>query len=105
MAHTPLAKLLEQWEQQAATKEDQQALTCTINTADHIRLKALASTYNLSLDEVITALLHTSLNEIEQQMPYVPGTHVIRVEDGENIYEDIGPMPRYLAAQKSLNNK
>lgn len=30
MVHTPLATLLEQWEQQATSKEDQQALTCTI---------------------------------------------------------------------------
>ena len=35
-------------------------------------------------------------------MPYIQGSKVIRIEDGEEIYEDAGPMPRYLAAQKAL---
>ncbi len=35
-------------------------------------------------------------------MPYVPGTTVIRVEDGDEVYEDVGPLPRYLNTQKQL---
>ena len=35
-------------------------------------------------------------------MPYVQGDKVIRLEEGDEVYEDIGPLPRYLDAQKKV---
>ena len=46
--------------------------------------------------------MHQALNTLEEQMPYIAGDKVIRVEEGEEVYEDVGPMPRYLAAKRSL---
>jgi len=51
---------------------------------------------------VVATLIHEALNELEAKMPYVQGNKVIRIEDGEEIYEDAGPMPRYMAEQRKL---
>ena len=60
--------------------------------------------YSLPVEEITASLLHQALVELEEKMPYVAGERVIRVEEGANIYEDIGPMARYLAAHKALRN-
>ncbi len=35
-------------------------------------------------------------------MPYIAGDKVIRVEESAEVYEDVGPMARYLEAQEHL---
>ena len=80
----------------------QREITLSIDQEDIVRLEALAEVYGLSVNEVGAALLGNVLKEVEAKLPYVPGTNVIRVEDDEPIYEDIGPTPRYLEAKKRL---
>ena len=75
-----------------------------MKNGDVIKLHALAQAYGMSKDEVAAQLMHQALITIEEQMPYIPGQQVVRVEEGDEIYQDIGPMPRYLAAKKSLGN-
>lgn len=103
MGNQSLTKLLNEWENRARKVNGRSEETLAIYQADAIKLKALASMYNLSMDDVVASLIHEALNELEAKMPYVPGNKVIRIEDGEEIYEDAGPMPRYLAEQKKLH--
>jgi hypothetical protein len=70
--------------------------------SDDVRIKALAEVYSLPEEEVMAGLLHQAINEIEEKMPYIPGDKVIRVEEGVEIFEDVGPMARYLQIKNRL---
>ena len=104
MSNENLTDLLSQWEKRARKVNSRQDETLSIYKGDSIKLEALASMYKLSKDDVVATLIHEALQELEAKMPYVQGNKVIRIEDGEEIYEDAGPMPRYLAEQKKLMN-
>lgn len=105
MGHESLSKLLQRWEAHAAKASQLETVPLALMATDKVRLQALAQVYQLSEAEVTASLLHEALNELEARMPYIPGKEVIRVEDGEEIFADEGPMPRYLAAQAALNKK
>ncbi|SIS79816.1 hypothetical protein [Neptunomonas antarctica] len=100
MGNQSLSKLLELWEEHASKVSKQTEVTLSINDTDIIRLAALADVYKLPQNEIIATLIHEALNELEARMPYIPGKKVIRIEDGDEIFQDTGPMPEYLAAQK-----
>lgn len=92
--------LLQQLEQESCRRSRLHTLNLPIDREDLIRLQALAETYGMDMAELAPVLLHAILTDIETHMPYKPGTRVIRIEDGDPIYEDIGPMPRYLEAKR-----
>ncbi len=102
MGNESLSRLLNEWENRARTINGRKEETLSIYQCDSVKLEALAMMYKLPKEDVVATLLHEALNELEAKMPYVPGNKVIRIEDGEEIYEDKGPMPRYLAEQKKL---
>jgi hypothetical protein len=102
MGNESLSKLLNKWENRARNINGRKDETLSIYQCDSIKLEALAQMYNLPKADVVATLLHEALNELEAKMPYIPGNKVIRIEDGEEIYEDAGPMPRYLEEQKKL---
>lgn len=102
MGNESLSRLLNEWENRARKVNGRKVETLSIYQGDGIKLEALARMYQLSKDDVVATLIHEALNELEAKMPYVPGNKVIRIEDGEEIYEDAGPMPRYMAEQQKL---
>lgn len=69
---------------------------------DTAKISALAEVYGLSKQQLISSLLHSTLLEIEQTMPYKAGDKVIRIEENEPIYEDVGPMPGYLHTKNRI---
>jgi hypothetical protein len=105
MGSQSLSKLLESWEEHASSISQQTEVTLSINQNDIVRLTALAEIYKLPQNQIISTLIHEAINELEAKMPYKPGNKVIRVEDGDEIFQDTGPMPEYLAAQKRLQEK
>ena len=98
--HNGFSKLLSIWEKRSAEHADLVPTDIGIHESDHIKLLALSKLYHLPVDELASNLLQQALERLEAEMPYIPGTKVIRIEEGDEIYEDIGPTPRYLAAQK-----
>ena len=94
--------LLEELERKARYESSLTDLNVTLAREDLTRIEALASAFGLTREEICTSLLHTILQEVEEKMPYRPGSKIIRIEDGDPIYEDIGPMPRYLAAKRKI---
>jgi hypothetical protein len=104
MANSTFTSLLDEWEQAAHKKADMVSRPVSLFRHDEVKLRALSAMYGLPEEEVIASLLHRALLELEEKMPYVPGERVIRVEEGANIYEDVGPMARYLEAQQRLRN-
>ena len=63
-----------------------------------------AESYQLPAADLLANLINTALREVEVQIPYVAGTRVIRTEEGDPIYEDIGRTPGYLAAKARLES-
>jgi len=94
------SKLLTEWEQRSADQADLIPTNIWLHESDHIKLLALSKLYQLSPNELACSLLQQALETLEAEMPYIPGDKVIRIEEGDEIFEDIGPTPRYLAAQK-----
>ena len=103
MPNNHVTKLLRELEQQATERSTQVNCNFTISAEDLIKVQALAEMYQLPSDELVADLLHTVLLEIEEKMPYRAGTKVIRMEEGDPVYEDIGPMPRYMAIKNRLS--
>jgi len=104
MSNQNLSKLLEGWESRARANSGLIEESLAIYQADSVKLEALSRMYRLPKADVVASLIHEALQELEAKMPYVPGNKVIRIEDGEEIYEDAGPMPRYLEEQRKLLN-
>lgn len=99
------SKLLTEWEQRSADQADRIPTDIRVHQTDHVKLMALSKLYHLPIDELAGSLLQQALERLEAEMPYIPGSKVIRVEEGDEIYEDIGPTPRYLAAQKLVREE
>ncbi|MCV6611347.1 MAG: hypothetical protein OIF55_11300 [Amphritea sp.] len=104
MPNNHVAQLLNELEQQATAKSKQVEYTFAVSQEDLIKIQALAELYQMSPDKLAAELLHTVLLEVEEKMPYKPGTKVIRMEEGDPVYEDVGPMPRYIAIKHRLSN-
>ncbi|WP_246480885.1 hypothetical protein [Motiliproteus sediminis] len=102
MPDTPIGLMLQDWQRHVIEHHDKEEFPVPIACSDIVRVKALAEVYHLPLEEVIANLLASALQEVETRMPYVAGTNVIRVEEGEPVYEDVGLTPRYLAAKDRL---
>lgn len=100
--HKGFSQLLEEWEKHSAEHADLETLDIAVHASDLVKLKALSQLYNLPVRELTASLMMQALEALEAEMPYIPGQKVIRIEEGDEIYEDIGPMPRYLEAQKQV---
>lgn len=105
MAGNLIQSMLDEWEQRAADVREQVSTEIVVNREDLIRLEALAEVYQLPLNDLLANLLHIALQEVEAQMPYVAGSKVIRTEEGDPVYEDVGRTPQYLAARARLEKQ
>jgi hypothetical protein len=96
------SQLLNSWEKRSTENADLIISSIAMHKPDRIKLQALSNLYKLSEGEISGHLLHHALEALEAEMPYIPGSKVIRIEEGNEVYEDVGPLPRYLKAQKKL---
>ncbi|MCH2177122.1 MAG: hypothetical protein MK193_15480 [Lentisphaeria bacterium] len=94
--------LLKHWNTISKSRESLVNVTIPIAHQDWVRIQAFASAYHLKTEDVIQDILHESLDQLEASIPYVPGPNVIRVEEGDPVYEDIGLMPKYLRLKNEL---
>jgi hypothetical protein len=104
MPKEKFSNLLKHWEIDYVHRSHLVKKQLAMEDGDAVKLKALAEAFGISEDEVAAGLMNQALNTLEEQMPYVPGSKVIRVEEGEEVFEDIGPTPRYRAAIKRLTS-
>lgn len=102
--HLGFSQLLDTWEKRSAENADLVPTSINIHQPDRLKLLALAEMYQLPSEEIAAHLLSIALETLEAEMPYIPGPTVIRVEEGNEIYEDVGPMPRYLDIQRRLRD-
>ena len=100
-----IEKLLSNLRQRGADRAALTALNIQIDRDDLCRIKALSELYGVPLPELASILMAEILQQVEAKIPYKPGSNVIRVEDGEPIYEDIGDTPRYLQIKRKLETE
>ena len=105
MTSSLIEKMLDDWELRSTHVKEQVSTKIVLNKQDLIKVEALAEAYKLPASDLLANLINTTLREIEEQMPYVAGDKVIRIEEGDPIYEDVGRTPEYLAAKDRLQRK
>jgi hypothetical protein len=92
-------ELLERWRESAAVPRTARAYAVRLPVDDAAQLAALADMFpGRTPEQLISELLSVALKEIAAAMPYVAGRRVISTdEQGDPIYEDVGPTPRFMA--------
>ncbi|MFL1388012.1 hypothetical protein ACI77F_10065 [Pseudomonas tritici] len=96
-------EMLSQWEGKSQENTDRVEYTLTLRKHDLIKIKAFAEAYELDEATITEGLLQAAIKEAEQAIPYLKGTQVIRIEEGEEIYADAGKTPAFIAAEKKLS--
>lgn len=93
-----VSELVSVWEKTAAGELTEECFSVRLPIEDAARIAALAEMFpRRSSEELITDLLAAALAEIEASLPYVRGNKIVATdEQGDPIYEDIGPTPLYL---------
>ena len=91
-------ELLESWRERAATPRTARAYAVRLPLDAAAQLAALAEMFpGRAPEQLITELLGVALKEVAAAMPYVVGKRVISTdEQGDPVYEDVGPTPRFM---------
>jgi len=91
-------ELLSVWENSAQGDLTREHFSVRLPIEDAAKIQALAEMFpRRTAEEIITDLLSAALNEFESALPYVRGDQVVALdEEGDPLYEDVGPTPRYL---------
>jgi hypothetical protein len=90
--------LVSNWEENAKGRVSATPYHVHLDVEAAARLAALAEMYpKRRLEELLGELIGAALEELEASMPYVQGSQVVATdEQGDPLYEDVGPTPRFL---------
>ena len=104
---TVFKELLDSWRERATGERTVKAYAVRLPIDDAARLGALAEMFpGRTPEQLITELLGAALREVAAAMPYVPGTQAISAdEQGDPVYEDIGPTPRFMELTRKHRRK
>jgi hypothetical protein len=100
-------ELIESWRQGASGVRTAREYAVHLPLDDAARLQALMEMFpGRTPEQLITDLLGVALQEVAAAMPYVPGGKVIATDDqGDPIYEDAGPTPRFMELTRRNRKK
>jgi hypothetical protein len=96
--------LVKLWEDNATARLTKKEYHLRLPLQDAARIAALAEMYpKRNQEEIIGELLSAALDELETSFPYVKGTRVVAEdEQGDPMFEDLGPTPRFLDLSKKF---
>lgn len=97
-----IRELAQHWEQNVKGRLSPSGYVLHLDVESAARLAALSEMYpKRRPEELLGELVGAALEELEASFPYVQGQHVIATdEEGDPLYEDIGPTPRFLALSR-----
>lgn len=97
-----IRELVQHWEQNAKGRMTAQSYQLQLDLESAARLTALAEMYpKRSVEQLLGELIAAALEDLEASLPYVKGSKVVATdEQGDPLYEDIGPTPRFLALSR-----
>lgn len=102
-----IADLISRWGAQTHDPLAGKRYKMQLPLRDAARIEALQVMYpDCSEEEIVSDLLHAALDELEVAMPYVRGERIIAEDDqGDPIYEDLGPTPRFYRLSHEIMRK
>ncbi|MFT5782569.1 MAG: hypothetical protein ACI9EB_001963 [Pseudomonas sp.] len=97
-----IRELVCHWEENAKGRLTRNRYQIQLDIETAARLAALAEMYpKRQAEEMLGELISAALEELEEGLPYVKGSTVVATdEQGDPLYEDIGPTPRFLALSR-----
>ncbi|MNF81174.1 hypothetical protein D3C84_634350 [compost metagenome] len=97
-----IRELAQHWEETATGRLTETGYTLHLDVETAARLAALSEMYpKRRPEELLGELIGAALEELEASFPYVKGKHVVATdEEGDPLYEDVGPTPRFLALSR-----
>jgi hypothetical protein len=106
-SHLKWTELIESWRHGASGARTASEYAVHLPLDDAARLHALTEMFpGRTPEQLITDLLGVALQEVAAAMPYVPGNKVIATDDqGDPIYEDAGPTPRFMELTRRNQKK
>jgi hypothetical protein len=90
--------LLDRWKKIAAPAKTARQYAFRLSLDDAARLHALAALFpGQTIEELVTDLLHSALDEVAAAIPYEAGPKIISRDDhGDPVYEDAGLTPKFV---------
>ena len=97
-----IRELAQHWEENAKGRLSKTAYRIHLDVEAAARLAALSEMYpKRQTEELLGELIGAALEELEASFPYIQGRQVVATdEEGDPLYEDIGPTPRFLALSR-----
>ncbi|MFV3369690.1 pilin assembly protein [Pseudomonas sp. NY15435] len=97
-----IRELVRHWEKNARGRMTNHQYSIPLDVETAARLAALHDMYpKRSAEDLLGELVSAALEELEASFPYVQGNKVVaHDEQGDPIYEDTGPTPRFLALSR-----
>ncbi len=102
MSNSRFSSVLNEWEKKRQQTRELVSTPVSLSKTDLAKLEALAEVYEQPVEAVMADLMHTALLEVESSIPYVQGSKIIRIEDGDPCFEDDGKTPDYLEARQRI---
>lgn len=93
-----LNKLMTYWEKEFAGQLNEEGYQIKLSVEDAARLEALCEMFpKYPRENLLRDLISSALTEVTSSFPYVAGKEVVaRDEEGDPMYADIGPTPKFL---------
>jgi hypothetical protein len=97
-----IRELAQHWEENAKGRLTATGYTIHLDVEAAARLAAITEMYpKRQPEELLGELIGAALEELEKSFPYVKGSTVVATdEEGDPLYEDVGPTPRFLALSR-----
>ncbi|WP_252274351.1 pilin assembly protein [Pseudomonas subflava] len=97
-----IRELVRHWEQNSRGRLTPSQYHIHLDLESAARLAALCEMYpRRGTEEMLGELIGAALEELEASLPYIKGNKVVATdEQGDPLYEDIGPTPRFLALSR-----
>jgi len=102
-----IKELLNDWETHSYSTEDTSDICIKLPFEIMARILALAEMFpGRTKEQIIMDLLGLTLNEIEEEFPYMKGNRIIAEDElGDPVYEDVGLTPRFIELTKNHLNE
>ena len=97
-----IRELAHHWEENAKGRLTDTGYSIHLDMESAARLAAIVEMYpKRHPEELLGDLIGAALEELERSFPYVKGSTVVATdEEGDPLYEDVGPTPRFLALSR-----
>jgi hypothetical protein len=92
-----MKQVIKAWEADSSARPMVKTVSVQLTAKDYARLQALEELFPVrSKEQMLSELVATALDEIEEAFPYVQGEQVIAEDEfGDPIYADVGLTPRF----------